>query len=247
MHRLGAREERRIGRFVAETAEVDGCEPFPPEYLAALQRLVPCDSVIFSELDRVAQRDLRFVIFPEEKLDDTSVGLELDYWGIRHLHPVCHHHETTGDWRAYRLSDFVSLRRLRSSRIYDEWFRPLGVERYLAVGLDAPLTHTKVFIFERCPGRDFDASDCLVLDLLRSYLAMRYRTAGARCARGPAARLTAREHEILELVAEGKSNGQIAEQLWISAGTVRRHLENAYTKLGVHTRTAAVRAASLQG
>lgn len=57
------------------------------------------------------------------------------------------------------------------------------------------------------------------------------------------ARLTPREGEILALVAEGKTNGQIAEQLWISGGTVRRHLEHAYAKLGVHTRTAAVRAA----
>jgi RNA polymerase sigma factor (sigma-70 family) len=52
-------------------------------------------------------------------------------------------------------------------------------------------------------------------------------------------RLTAREREILELVAEGKSNGEIAERLWISRGTVRKHLDHIYAKLGVHTRTAA--------
>jgi len=39
------------------------------------------------------------------------------------------------------------------------------------------------------------------------------------------------------------TNAEIGARLWISAGTVRRHLENAYTKLEVHTRTAAVRAA----
>jgi predicted ArsR family transcriptional regulator len=42
------------------------------------------------------------------------------------------------------------------------------------------------------------------------------------------------------LVAEGLTNAQIAERLWISPGTVRRHLENVFTKLDVHTRTAAV-------
>jgi DNA-binding CsgD family transcriptional regulator len=52
-------------------------------------------------------------------------------------------------------------------------------------------------------------------------------------------RLTAREREILDLVAEGKSNGEIAERLWVSPGTVRKHLDNIYAKLGVHTRTAA--------
>lgn len=52
-------------------------------------------------------------------------------------------------------------------------------------------------------------------------------------------RLTAREREILELVAEGRTNAQIAERLWVSPGTVRKHLDNVYAKLGVHTRTAA--------
>src|SRR5262249_49031914 len=55
-----------------------------------------------------------------------------------------------------------------------------------------------------------------------------------------ASQLTAREQEILDLVAEGRTNAEIAAALWISPGTVRRHLENTYAKLGVHTRTAAV-------
>lgn len=53
-------------------------------------------------------------------------------------------------------------------------------------------------------------------------------------------RLTPREREILDLVAEGKTNAEIAERLWVSPGTVRKHLDNIYGKLGVHTRTAAV-------
>jgi DNA-binding CsgD family transcriptional regulator len=52
-------------------------------------------------------------------------------------------------------------------------------------------------------------------------------------------RLTRRESEILDLVAEGRTNAEIAERLWVSPLTVRKHLENVYAKLGVHTRTAA--------
>jgi DNA-binding CsgD family transcriptional regulator len=51
--------------------------------------------------------------------------------------------------------------------------------------------------------------------------------------------LTPREREILDLVAEGRTNAEIAERLWVSRGTVRKHLDNIYAKLGVHTRTAA--------
>jgi DNA-binding CsgD family transcriptional regulator len=51
--------------------------------------------------------------------------------------------------------------------------------------------------------------------------------------------LTRREQQIVAWVARGKTNAQIAELLWISPTTVRKHLENVYAKLGVRTRTAA--------
>jgi DNA-binding CsgD family transcriptional regulator len=51
--------------------------------------------------------------------------------------------------------------------------------------------------------------------------------------------LTAREQQVIAFVAQGKTNPEIAELLWIAPSTVRKHLENVYAKLGVHTRTAA--------
>jgi DNA-binding CsgD family transcriptional regulator len=52
--------------------------------------------------------------------------------------------------------------------------------------------------------------------------------------------LTPREREVLRLVAEGLTNAEIARKLWVAPSTVRKHLEQAYSKLGVHSRTAAV-------
>jgi len=51
--------------------------------------------------------------------------------------------------------------------------------------------------------------------------------------------LTAREGEILTLVARGLSDAQIADQLFLSARTVAKHLQHAYEKLGVHSRADA--------
>ncbi len=51
--------------------------------------------------------------------------------------------------------------------------------------------------------------------------------------------LTAREVEVLRLVAAGRSNGDIADDLVISSKTVARHLSNIYRKLGVGSRAAA--------
>jgi two-component system nitrate/nitrite response regulator NarL len=60
-------------------------------------------------------------------------------------------------------------------------------------------------------------------------------------------RLTPRELEILALAAQGRSTPQIAGHLHLSAATVKTHLQNAYDKLGVTDRTAAVAVAMRRG
>jgi len=52
--------------------------------------------------------------------------------------------------------------------------------------------------------------------------------------------LTAREVEILRLVAGGQANKQVAYQLRISEKTVRNHISHIYEKLGIYDRTQAV-------
>jgi DNA-binding CsgD family transcriptional regulator len=52
--------------------------------------------------------------------------------------------------------------------------------------------------------------------------------------------LSARELEVLRLVAEGKTSREVASSLMISQHTVRRHLENTFAKLGVNSRAAAI-------
>jgi DNA-binding NarL/FixJ family response regulator len=51
--------------------------------------------------------------------------------------------------------------------------------------------------------------------------------------------LTEREAEVLRLVAEGRSNSDIARVLVLSPKTVERHLSNIFVKLDVSSRTAA--------
>jgi DNA-binding NarL/FixJ family response regulator len=51
--------------------------------------------------------------------------------------------------------------------------------------------------------------------------------------------LTEREREVLDLLAEGLTNSQIADKLFISANTVKRHLKSVFEKLDVNNRAAA--------
>jgi DNA-binding NarL/FixJ family response regulator len=57
------------------------------------------------------------------------------------------------------------------------------------------------------------------------------RLVSARRVRDPLAALTAREREVLALMAEGRTNGGIARQLWITEGTVEKHVKSIFGKL----------------
>ncbi len=68
---------------------------------------------------------------------------------------------------------------------------------------------------------------------------------------GPPARrldtLTAREHEVLALLAEGRTNGQIGRALFISPKTASVHVSNLIAKLGATSRTEVVALAYQRG
>lgn len=65
--------------------------------------------------------------------------------------------------------------------------------------------------------------------------------------RAAASTVTSREREVLALLAEGRTNAEIAEALVVSTNTVRNHIQNALVKLGAHTRLEAVAIAVREG
>jgi DNA-binding NarL/FixJ family response regulator len=91
---------------------------------------------------------------------------------------------------------------------------------------------------------DSDALAVHVRDVAAGKTVLDARSAAAVAARlrdpGPTESLSAREIEVLRLVAEGKSNPEIGKQLFVAASTVKTHLDRVYGKLGVSDRAAAV-------
>ena len=57
---------------------------------------------------------------------------------------------------------------------------------------------------------------------------------------GESARLSAREAEVMSLIADGQTNGQIAARLFLAEKTVKNHVRRIYSKLGVGSRPAAI-------
>lgn len=65
--------------------------------------------------------------------------------------------------------------------------------------------------------------------------------------RNPGPKLTRRERDVVKLLATGASNAQIAQELFVTEATVKSHLVNVFTKLGVDSRSRAIRVAEDQG
>jgi NarL family two-component system response regulator YdfI len=79
-----------------------------------------------------------------------------------------------------------------------------------------------------------------IVDTIDRAEAVLSRPAGPRPADAPVEALTPREHDVLELLADGLLNRDIAARLGISEHTVKFHLASIFGKLGVSTRTEAV-------
>jgi DNA-binding CsgD family transcriptional regulator len=291
-------------------------DPFPVETLTRLTEIVACDAIGVYEVDRVRRRDLA----PDAAQDDR-------WWQVAHQHPICNYVEETGDFRALKVSDFLTRTQLHCLELYDEYLRPFGLEYEMMLPLPSPPWHERGFDFGRSR-RDFSNRDRNLLDMLsphlvrllrsvelrrqlqtalaalddgdvdrgivlldanghldhatplaRSLLAKYFPATGVSLPQPVAdwlayslrplvrergahrividrvghrllvreepveaadvARLTPREQQVLEWLAEGKTNAEIAQILVTAPGTVRKHLEHIYAKLGVHTRTAA--------
>jgi DNA-binding NarL/FixJ family response regulator len=80
----------------------------------------------------------------------------------------------------------------------------------------------------------------LPLAELRSAVQGRPGTAGLPSARSTDdGTLTEREWQVLALIAQGRSNSEIAAEVFLSINTVKTHVKNAYRKIGVSNRTEA--------
>jgi DNA-binding CsgD family transcriptional regulator len=155
---------------VAEAEGVGNDQPFTGDLLVELGRLVEADWVTYCELDRVRRRVLLNVPRSGDSEDEDSDDSDDLLWKIvLDEHPVCVQHQR-GMYAALKVSDFLTLRQLRPTRLYNLWFRPVGVEHEMSIPIPSPLWHTKTFLFDRAPSRDFTERDRLVLDLLQPHL-----------------------------------------------------------------------------
>jgi DNA-binding CsgD family transcriptional regulator len=160
-----------------------------------------------------------------------------------HDHPLVRAHGRNPGAVTRRISDLVADHAFHETPLYNDYYRPIGIQHAMAVPIYVDGRLLVSFVFNRA-GSGFRARELELAEAVRPHLANLYRLGGSipRAAETP---LTAREREVLEWVAAGKTNRDIAAILGAKPRTIEKHLERIYEKLGVETRTAAAARARL--
>jgi DNA-binding CsgD family transcriptional regulator len=240
--------------FLLAAVAVEGTAPFPPHLLTGLRQVARCETVAYREWS------------PHEMLEDALAADEPQqtrrvwaaYRHVRQHDPLPGYASGVGvsplpdrGWpgQVLAISDFMSDREFRSGALYAEICKPRGVRAVMKAFLPTGGATGASVVFETTRSR-FDDSDRAVVQRLVPLLAQLRRNAHARTAyqeprdstapdRARLQRLTPREQVVLARAAAGETNTVIAQALFVSPGTVRKHLEHIYDKLEVHTRTQA--------
>jgi DNA-binding CsgD family transcriptional regulator len=238
---LYAADVEALVRVLDDARHDDPGPAMPWALLEGLQRLIPCDlEVVYEELDHqrcqtvlaqcVGEDGAHFG--PEPTAPDPA---DEAFWGLW-WHNLCSFPQRIGDLSVVvNSADFYPTDR---DWLADPLSEVLPEARHsISVHLPAVPGHARRVLFFRQGGPAFGERDRQLLVLLRPHLQEIW--VGAERRRSGVPQLTAREWEVLALAATGMPYAQMAGQLFISVGTVRKHMEHVRDRLGVHSIPAA--------
>jgi DNA-binding CsgD family transcriptional regulator len=223
---------------------------FPERAIAAIAVVVDFDLGSYNELDALHGRN-RFLLVPDiPAARPGSPEYEAFHYFVDQ-HPLIRHYRSSADLAPRKISDFMSDPTFRSLGLYVDFFRAVDTNYQICLMIHRT-TDLQVAVTLNRRNRDFDERDRARLAALQPRLTRHYRVAlrlalyakqfGPASGREDApAYLTRREAEVLNWVALGKTNQEVAAIVGARPLTVKKHLEHIYQKLGVRNRTAAVR------
>lgn len=182
------------------------------------------------------------------------------YKNYMHQHPLAKLFVGPGQARVSTILEEMSVTEFRRKDLYNEFYKLLGVEDQLAVSLQQG-NDACVIAYSR--DRSFTQKEQTIMEVVRPHMQIAWQNwqrvrdlerrlqllegksvvsegtaRQAREAKRLMDRLSPRERDVAELVAQGMENRKIAETLHISPKTVGKHLENIFTTLNLHHRAA---------
>lgn len=226
-------------------------DEFRRELLRALRRAVPAEWI---SLNDIGPDPSTIVALVDPAM---SPGQHETFAAHAHQNPLVERIARTRDGRARRFSDVIGTAELHGREIYTELYGPIGLEHQIAFTL--PHDQDRILgvaLSRTAASGDFSDGERDLLDESRPFLIQAYRNAvrystllaaRGRTAAAPlpdrrrleALGLTARQGEVLQLLATGVGEREIAARLGISQRTVQKHLQHCYRRLGVRDRSQA--------
>lgn len=209
---------------------------------AVLQTLFVSDAVSWNAIDRDATTAEVFGY--EDELNSRAAGLLASVDDHPMVNSYADARQSQG-WAPRRLSDVVSRSDLQRTRAYADLMHPFGAEFQLTIMASRPNANSGGCWSLVRSSRDFDDGDRARAELLQPALVALFQCWASKTGEtvsdaAESLGLTTREIQVLNLVARGLTADACAHSLRISVRTVRKHLENAYPKLGCHDRVTAV-------
>jgi len=237
-----AYDDAALLELVGQVMGLPDLEDFRVGVLGALKEAVPSEWASLNEM--TPERVVAGIVDPP--VEDEFV----ERWGqLAHENPLYQRHLRTGDGRAYRFSDVVSRAELEATTLFREFYGPLGINHQIAFTLPSEARRVVAIALSRAE-RDYSDAERDFVDRARPFLIQAYRNALVYSMRTQessrqmvpalvASGLTPREADVVRLVARGASNHDAGSELGLSERTIQKHLQNAFPKLGVTTRSAA--------
>ena len=209
-------------------------QALPWAMLDGILRLIPCDEVSWCELDwsgpdRIIQQGVD---------SDGSRVVQYGFdgtWVFDLLRQFGCGPGPSPD--VHRWSDMYTARELLAQPAYVEYFRA-DIAHELCVSFPALPGRTRRLLLRRADGSDFSVRDVALMDILRPHIFETFQLLQHRRVVTPL--LTERESQVLDLLARGMRNDEIATVLFISVATVRKHVEHIFDRTGLRSRSAVV-------
>jgi len=237
---MPGRTERLVHQIAAAAREDDAATAAELQHAVEdlLERIAPADDLALFTLD-----------FGSGSATVLRHG-RADPDFARELVPVCEDHPAVisylgepADLTPRRISDVCADDTWRTSRTFREVFAQRAGRYQLSVMTDLTGDVGRGWVAVRRQ-RDFTDAELELAISVAPLARLVGRLDPAHAGAGP---LTRREAGVLDLVAHGLTADAIARTLGIAPGTVRKHLEHTYEKLGVHDRLLAVERARVLG
>jgi DNA-binding CsgD family transcriptional regulator len=252
-----ATDLRAVLRFAEHTLDVTDVPAVETVLLPGLAALVGGDAATLNETDVGAPRQVT-ISWPPERITVERAERLRPLLLTHPFAPVYRDHLAgTVSRQPFRISDLMSRRAWHSTAVWAEALRDTDDQLGLVLGRRSGALRN---VLVSRTGRPFTDRERELVRLASRHVAAAARRVhagravglqiapragwvplGATTARDrPAIPLSAREQEVLRLVAAGLTDAQVARQLGLSPRTVSKHLERVYARLGVPNRAAAV-------